>query len=139
MHAEGHLTDPDAMDVPVTGSPENGLVSAMADGRAAAVRPTKTFASALVQIVAADVSMSLDNVLAVAGTARHHLTVLVIGLALSVALMGVAATYIAGLLKRYPWITYVGLALITWVALTMIWDGSHQVLEKAREAGVISL
>jgi YjbE family integral membrane protein len=88
----------------------------------------KTFRQALTQIVIADVSMSLDNVLAVAGTARDHLWVLIVGLALSVALMGVAATLVAGLLKRYPWISYVGLALIFYVALTMIWHGSEQVL-----------
>ena len=90
-------------------------------GRAA--RP-KTFRQAIIQIVVADVSMSLDNVLAVAGTARHHLVVLVIGLSLSVALMGVAATLIAGALRRHPWISYAGLALIAWVAITMIWSGA---------------
>ena len=76
----------------------------------------------------ADVSMSLDNVLAVAGTARHHLPVLVIGLALSVGLMGVAATLIAGVLRRHPWISYLGLLLIAWVAIAMISEGSWQIL-----------
>jgi YjbE family integral membrane protein len=84
----------------------------------------KTFRQAIAQIVVADVSMSLDNVLAVAGTARHHLWVLVIGLSLSVALMGVAATMIARVLRRFPWISYLGLALIAWVAMTMIWTGA---------------
>jgi predicted tellurium resistance membrane protein TerC len=70
--------------------------------------------------------MSLDNVLAVAGTARHHLWVLVVGLALSVALMGLAASFIATLLRKMPWITYVGLALIVWVAVTMIWEGGQE-------------
>jgi YjbE family integral membrane protein len=84
----------------------------------------KTFRQAIAQIVVADVSMSLDNVLAVAGTARHHLWVLVVGLSLSVALMGVAATMIAGALRRYPWISYLGLALIAWVAVSMIWSGA---------------
>ena len=84
----------------------------------------KTFRQAIAQIVVADVSMSLDNVLAVAGTARHHLWVLVVGLSLSVALMGVAATMIAGALRRYPWISYLGLWLIAWVAVSMIWSGA---------------
>jgi YjbE family integral membrane protein len=86
----------------------------------------KTIRQALTQIVVADVSMSLDNVLAVAGTARHHLWVLVVGLALSVALMGLAASFIATLLRKMPWITYVGLALIVWVAVTMIWEGGQE-------------
>ena len=87
----------------------------------------KTVAAALTQIVLADVSMSLDNVLAVAGTARHHVVVLVIGLALSVALMGVAATVIAAVLRRHPWISYLGLVLIAWVAFAMIIEGTWQV------------
>jgi YjbE family integral membrane protein len=99
--------------------------------------PQKTFRQALTQIVIADVSMSLDNVLAVAGTARHHLWVLVVGLALSVALMGLAATMIARILHKYPWISYVGLALIAWVALAMIWEGAHEVWEAADRAGMI--
>ena len=75
--------------------------------------------------------MSLDNVLAVAGTARRHWEVLVIGLALSVCLMGVAATLIAGLLRRNPWISYLGLLLIAWVALAMLFEGSWQVISAA--------
>ena len=98
---------------------------------------SKTFRQALIQIVVADVSMSLDNVLAVAGTARNHLWVLVVGLTLSVALMGVAATLIARVLKRHPWISYFGLVLIAWVAFVMIWDGVHEVIEAADQAGVI--
>jgi len=86
----------------------------------------KSFGRAIFQIVVADVSMSLDNVLAVAGTARHHLWVLVAGLTLSVALMGVAATIIAKLLRRMPWISYAGLILIAWVAVMMIWEGGQQ-------------
>jgi YjbE family integral membrane protein len=89
--------------------------------------PAKDLRHALLQIVVADVSMSLDNVLAVAGAARHHLFVLVIGLALSVALMGAAATVIARMLHRYFWISYVGLALIAYVALRMIWEGGWEV------------
>jgi YjbE family integral membrane protein len=106
------------------------------DSDPASIKP-KTFRQAITQIIVADVSMSLDNVLAVAGTARHHLWVLVVGLALSVALMGVAATFIARLLKRYPWISYVGLALIAWVAVAMIWEGSQQAWHAADRAGMI--
>ncbi len=98
----------------------------------------KTFSQALIQIVVADVSMSLDNVLAVAGTARHHIWVLVIGLTLSVALMGVAATLVAGILRKYPWISYLGLILIAVVALNMIWDGGHQVASAAAHAGLFN-
>jgi len=94
----------------------------------------KTFGTALKQIVVADVSMSLDNVLAVAGTARHHVVVLVIGLTLSVALMGLAATVIAAVLRRHPWISYLGLILIAWVAVAMIVEGTRQVWEVAHQA-----
>jgi len=92
---------------------------------------TKTFRQAVVQIVIADASMSLDNVLAVAGVAREHTWVLVVGLVLSVAFMGAAATVIAGLLKRYHWIAYVGLAIIFYVAVAMIWDGTAAVIDAA--------
>ena len=84
---------------------------------------------AIVQIVLADISMSLDNVLAVAGAARDHLDVLMIGLLLSVALMGVAANLIARLLERFRWISYLGLAIVIYVAVSMIWSGSHDVIE----------
>ena len=83
---------------------------------------------AIVQIVLADVSMSLDNVLAVAGAARDHLDVLVIGLLLSVGLMGAAANVIARLLERMRWISFLGLAVVLYVALSMIWHGGHDVL-----------
>ena len=79
---------------------------------------------AILQIVLADISMSLDNVLAVAGAARDHLDVLVIGLLLSVALMGAAANLIARLLERYRWISYLGLAIVIYVALSMIWQAA---------------
>jgi YjbE family integral membrane protein len=92
--------------------------------------PAKTMRQAIVQIVIADVSMSLDNVLAVAGAARDHTWVLIIGLVLSVGLMGAAATIIANLLKRFHWIAYVGLAIILWVAVDMIWRGSMEVVTK---------
>jgi YjbE family integral membrane protein len=91
---------------------------------------SKKFGPALVQVVLADVSMSLDNVLAVAGTARDHVWVLVLGLILSVALMGVASTIVARLLDRYPWIAWIGLAIVTIVALRMIYDGSTEVLNQ---------
>ena len=83
---------------------------------------------AVLRIVLADVSMSLDNVLAVAGASRGHLDVLVIGLLLSVALMGAAATMIAKLLERWRWISYIGLAIVLYVALSMIWHGGGDVL-----------
>ena len=84
---------------------------------------------AITQIVLADVSMSLDNVLAVAGAARDHMDVLVIGLLLSVALMGAAANVIARLLERYRWISYAGLLIVLYVALSMVWHGGSQVLD----------
>ena len=98
-----------------------------ADGTVAGTVPRKTFAQAAWQIVIADVSMSLDNDLAVAGAAREHPTVLVFGLALSIALMGLAATFIARLLHKHRWIAYVGLAVILYVALEMIWRGFNEV------------
>ena len=79
---------------------------------------------AVLQIAVADISMSIDNVLAIAGAANKNIPVLVIGLILSIALMGVAATYIAKLLQRYPTLSYVGVILIVYVGLQMIWDGS---------------
>jgi YjbE family integral membrane protein len=89
--------------------------------------PRKTFLQAATQIVIADISMSLDNVLAVAGAAREHPTVLVIGLILSIAMMGIAANFIARLLSRYHWIAYIGLAIIVYVALHMIYRGALEV------------
>ena len=97
----------------------------------------KTLGQALRQIIIADVSMSLDNVLAVAGTAREHTWVLIVGLVLSVALMGVAANFVANVLKRAPWIAYVGLAVIAYVALRMIWDGGLEMFHFADAVGAI--
>lgn len=94
-----------------------------ADGTIGAPQGRKTFGQAAWQIILADVSMSLDNVLAVAGAAREHPGVLVIGLALSIALMGLAASFIARLLQKHRWIAYVGLAIILYVALDMIYRG----------------
>ncbi|MEX1107928.1 MAG: TerC family protein [Dongiaceae bacterium] len=90
----------------------------------------KSLRKAIVQIIVADVSMSLDNVLAVAGIARDHAWVLIFGLALSIAFMAVAATLIARLLKKHHWLAYVGLAVIFYVACAMIWDGSIDVIDK---------
>jgi len=84
---------------------------------------------AIFHIAAADVSMSLDNVLAVSGAAMHHWSVLVIGLALSVALMGLAAGFVAKLLHRYPWISYAGIFIVLFVALRMIWTGCVLMLQ----------
>jgi YjbE family integral membrane protein len=92
--------------------------------------PKKTVAQAMLQIVVADVSMSIDNVLAVAGTARQNMWVLVSGLVLSVALMGVASTLVTRILKRMPWIVWVGLGIITYVSLHMIYDGWREVGER---------
>ena len=89
----------------------------------------KTQGTAIVQIAIADVSMSLDNVLAVAGAARDHMVMLVFGLVLSIALMGAAASVIAGFLERYRWLNYLGLGIITLVAATMIWEGATEVWE----------
>jgi YjbE family integral membrane protein len=94
-------------------------------------RREKTQTQAMTQIVLADLSMSLDNVLAVAGVARDHPFVLFVGLALSVALMGVASTYIARLLDRLFWLSWVGLGIVTFIAFRMIWDGSAQLVHSA--------
>jgi len=94
-----------------------------ADGTVAGKAPRKTLRQAVIQIIIADVSMSLDNVLAVAGAAAHHFEALIIGLALSVVMMGVAATFIAGLLHKHRWIAWVGLAIILLVAVRMTLEG----------------
>ena len=101
----------------------NGQINA--NGTLAA--PRKTFAQAAWQIIVADVSMSLDNVLAVAGAAREYPYVLVFGLALSITLMGIAASFIARLLQKHRWIAYVGLAVILYVAIEMVYRGAHEV------------
>ncbi|HET6472702.1 MAG TPA: YjbE family putative metal transport protein [Pseudomonadales bacterium] len=96
--------------------------------------PTKTVGRAITQIVIADVSMSLDNVLAVAGVARNHTWVLIFGLTLSIAFMGFCATVLARWLQRYHWIAYVGLLTILYVACAMVWDGSMEVVRGASVA-----
>ena len=100
--------------------------AAAAGSDAQAVGPLSMW-SAVTQIVVADVSMSLDNVLAVAGAAKGHVWVLVVGLGVAVVLMAVAASYIAGLLTRFPWIAWIGLLIILYVALDMMWRGSLEV------------
>ena len=91
------------------------------------IRPAKSFASAAWAVAVADVSMSLDNVLAVAGAAREHPGIMVIGLVLSVALMGIAANIIAKYIERYRWIAWLGLIIIVYVAGKMIYEGWHDV------------
>ncbi len=91
------------------------------------VAPAKSLAAAMLQIVLADLSMSLDNVLAVAGAADGHIWVLVTGLAFSVVLMGLAASAIARLLERHRWIAWVGLAVVLFIALKLIWEGGQDV------------
>ena len=112
---------------------EHAAVEALAnqdldgDGTIAAGAPRKTLKQAATQIVIADVSMSLDNVLAVAGAAHDHPWILAFGLFFSVILMGLAASLIARILEKYRWIAYVGLAIILYVALSMMWEGWHEV------------
>ena len=88
---------------------------------------SKTFLQAAVQITLADLSMSLDNVLAVAAAARDHPSVLFVGLVLSVTFMGVAASFVARLIHRFPVLAWAGLLMILYVALKMIWEGWHDV------------
>lgn len=92
------------------------------------VRKCKSLGDAVWQIIIADVSMSLDNVLAVAGAAREHVWILAIGLVVSVALMGFAATWVARLLIRRPWIAYLGLLVILIVCIDMIADGVRELI-----------
>jgi YjbE family integral membrane protein len=116
-------------------SPEEGREAAdpsigfdiSANGTITANAPRKTFGQAAGQIIVADVSMSLDNVLAVAGAAREHPLVLIFGLGLSISLMGVAASFTARLLQNHRWIAYVGLAVILYVALEMIYRGTIEL------------
>lgn len=116
---DSHAADAEGFEVSVN---SDGTLSARG----------KTLGQAVWQIIVADVSMSLDNVLAVAGAAREHPWVLVFGLALSIALMGLAAGYIARLLERYRWIGYVGLVIILYVALDMVWRGGLEVWPAVR-------
>jgi YjbE family integral membrane protein len=104
------------------------------DGALPEGAPRKTLRQAIVQILVADVSMSLDNVLAVAGAAKDHPYIMIIGLAFSVVLMGVAATLIARLLDKHRWIAWLGLLVILYVAVSMIWEGTHQVADVVPQA-----
>jgi YjbE family integral membrane protein len=100
---------------------------------------TKTLLRAAVQIAVADLSMSLDNVLLVASIAREEPALLFIGLTFSVLFMGLAANYVAQLIQRYPWINYIGIAVILWVASNMIyegWVGGEHVLGLRNVVGV---
>jgi YjbE family integral membrane protein len=113
-------------------SPAEPMEAKEAGGAAAGTnvegKPRKTLVQATWQIIVADVSMSLDNVLAVAGAAREHPMVMIFGLALSVAMMGVAASFIARLLQNHRWIAYVGLAVILYVAVDMIFRGTLDIM-----------
>ena len=104
-----------------SGSPE------IAGDENSGIAPAKSFAAAAWGVAIADVSMSLDNVLAVAGAAREHPGILIVGLIFAVALMGIAANIIAQYIERYRWIAWVGLAVIVYVAGKMIWEGWHEV------------
>ncbi len=103
-------------------------------GEGEPVAKPKTTGQAMLQIIAADVSMSLDNVLAVAGAARDHKVVLWTGLALSIVLMAIASNAIAKVLDRYHWIAWIGFAIILYVAGDMIWDGTHEVVAATGKA-----
>jgi len=113
---------------------EHGIEALEGDEAEAGAPPRKTLRQAITQILVADISMSLDNVLAVAGAAKDHPYILIIGLAVSVVLMGVAATLIARLLDKHRWIAWVGLLVILYVALQMIYEGTNQVTQAVPEA-----
>jgi YjbE family integral membrane protein len=109
-------------------APKHSTVGAHAVTPDESENPDVGFWRAVTTIILADISMSLDNVLAVAGAAQGHLWVLVVGLTVAIVLMAVAANYLAKLLVRYPAITWIGLAVILYVALDMMWRGAHEVL-----------
>jgi YjbE family integral membrane protein len=102
----------------------------------AAVKPAGRLRTAIIRIIVADISMSLDNVLAVAGAAHAHPAVLALGLLVSVALMGVAASLVARLLTKFRWLAWVGLGIVLYVALTMIWQGYFQVMHQVTQAAI---
>jgi YjbE family integral membrane protein len=111
----------------VATAPQHAMAAVTPGGNISSAPQTVAFGAALTQIIVADVSMSLDNVLAVAGAAKGELWVLVIGLTIAVIFMAVASAYIAKLLSRHHWITWVGLLVVFYVALEMVWKGTHQV------------
>jgi YjbE family integral membrane protein len=122
LYREIHRAQEDAVGAKTIGGKNDEPVASPPPNTKASVR------RAVVQIAIADLSMSLDNVLAVAGAAMNHVWVLVVGLLLSVVLIGVAASKIAALLQRYPWISYAGLIIIIYVALRMVWLGVFQII-----------
>ena len=126
-HGADEIAPDEAMSMP---DPAGVATAGSAGNAAVAAAGATTVGAAIWQIVVADVSMSLDNVLAVAGAAKEHPTILVIGLVLSVVLMGAAANMIAHVLHKHRWIGWVGLLIITYVALDMIWRGSNEVLRQ---------
>jgi YjbE family integral membrane protein len=122
MYRELRHNEPEAhsLGAAATGGPD-------AEGDTATKFKEMSFVAAVTQITIADVSMSLDNVLAVAGAAKGNTVILIIGLAIAIVLMAVAANYIAKLLATYPWISWVGLAIIVYVAIQMCWTGIHDI------------
>ncbi|MFO1067318.1 MAG: TerC family protein [Geminicoccaceae bacterium] len=112
-------------------------IPAVVPGAADSHPGQKTFASAVTQVAVADISMSLDNVLAVAGAAREHPYIMIFGLVLSIALMAVAAGFIARFIDRHPWLAYIGLVIILFVAVRMIWEGGHEIMNAAAAAGLV--
>ena len=114
-------------EITVHAPAQHAFAGAAAGSGVPPVVQTMTFGAALMQIIVADVSMSLDNVLAVAGAAKGEIWVLAVGLTVAVGFMALLSTYIAKLLARYHWITWIGLAIVLYVAMEMIWTGTHQV------------
>jgi YjbE family integral membrane protein len=114
-------------DIAGHGLTESGGSPEIAGDEHAGLAPAKSFAAAAWGVAIADVSMSLDNVLAVAGAAREHPGILIVGLIFAVAMMGIAANILAKYIERYRWIAWVGLVVIVYVAGKMIWDGWHDV------------
>lgn len=117
--AEAGLEDATGADINASG--------AMAGAALPAVK-TKSFKTAVIQILIADLSMSLDNVLAVAGAAHEHPEIMVFGLILAIALMGVASHFIAKVLHKYRWIGFIGLFIILYVAVNMMWEGHRDIV-----------
>ncbi len=109
------------------------------DEHGPAIKPQSTLARALFSITLADVSMSIDNVLAVASLARHNVELLVFGLVLSIALMGLGATLILRLMNRYPWISYVGVALLVYIGGHMMYEGWPSLLQLLANMGFPSV
>jgi YjbE family integral membrane protein len=121
LYRELHGTQDDALGANTISEPNFTSTQSGLLGRSHSVR------RAIFQITIADLSMSLDNVLAVAGAALNHVWVLAVGLLLSIALMGLAASLIANLLQKMPWISYAGLIIVLYVALRMIWFGGVEI------------